>query len=65
MSEFIEHHAADRPASFDIYRRREQRQLVLQRRQRNCLHLYQYWMHPKLGFLHGRIRTWFPFTIQI
>jgi hypothetical protein len=51
--------------SFQIYRCREQRQLVLQRRQRKCLHLYQYWMHPKLGFLHGRIQTWFPFTIQI
>ena len=51
--------------SFDIYRCREQRQIHLQRRQRKCLHLYQYWMHPELGFLHGRIQTWFPFTIQI
>lgn len=51
--------------SFDIYRCREQRQLQLQRRQRKCMHLYQYWMQPELGFLHGRIQTWFPFTLQI
>ena len=51
--------------SFEIYRCREQRQIHLQRRHRKCLHLYQYWMHPELGFLHGRIQTWFPFTMQI
>ena len=51
--------------SFDIYRCREQKQLQLERRQRKCLHLYHYWMHPEFGFMHGRIQTWFPFTIQI
>src|ERR1051325_1731888 len=50
---------------FDMNRCREQKQLVLQRRHRKCLHLYQYWMHPKFGLMHGRIQTWFPFTIQI
>lgn len=51
--------------SFDMFRCRERRQLILQRRERKCLHIYQYWMHPELGFLHGRIQTWFPFPIQI
>lgn len=30
-----------------------------------CLHLYFYWMHERLGFLHLRLQTWFPFLIQI
>src|SRR5258708_21506821 len=43
--------------TFDIYRCREQKQLHLQRRQRKCLHLYHYWMHPEFGFMHGRIQS--------
>lgn len=30
-----------------------------------CLHLYFYWLHEQLGFLHVRLQTWFPFLIQI
>lgn len=30
-----------------------------------CLHLYFYWLHERLGFLHLRLQTWFPFLIQI
>ena len=30
-----------------------------------CLHIYQYWMHPRFGFMNARIQTWFPFNIQI
>jgi hypothetical protein len=30
-----------------------------------CLHLYFYWVHEQLGFLHLRLQTWFPFSIQI
>lgn len=51
--------------SFDIYRNRQTRHLDLVQRQRKCLHIYQYWNHPKLGFLNARIQTWFPFRIQI
>ena len=51
--------------TFDIYRNREARQLQLVQRERKCLHIYQYWMHPDLGFLNARIQTWFPFRIQI
>jgi hypothetical protein len=32
---------------------------------RKCLHLYHYYQHPVFGFLHARVQTWFPFTIQI
>jgi len=51
--------------SFDILRCRDNRELQLQRRQRKCLHLYHYWKDPEIGFMHGRVQTWFPFTIQI
>src|SRR5438034_4514370 len=30
-----------------------------------CIHLYFYWMHEELGFLHLRLQTWFPFLIQV
>lgn len=30
-----------------------------------CLHLYFYVMHPRLGLLHLRLQTWFPFLIHI
>jgi len=30
-----------------------------------CLHLYFYVQHPRLGMLHLRLQTWFPFLIHI
>jgi len=35
------------------------------RRTRPSHVLYQYQIHPKLGWMHARIQTWFPFHIQI
>lgn len=32
---------------------------------RKCLCLYFYFIDPEFGFMHLRIPTWFPFTIQI
>jgi len=32
---------------------------------RKCLCLYFYFFHREFGFMHVRIPTWFPFTIQI
>lgn len=32
---------------------------------RKCLFLYYYFIDPVLGFLHVRIQTWFPLTIQV
>lgn len=51
--------------SFEIHRSRESRKLELELRYRKCLFLYQYWMHPRFGFMNARIQTWFPFPIQI
>jgi len=30
-----------------------------------CIHLYFYWLHKRLGFLHLRLQTGFPFLLQI
>jgi len=32
---------------------------------RKCLFLYFYFVDPEFGFLHVRLQTWFPFTIQV
>lgn len=51
--------------SFEIYKNRELKILSIERRNRKCLHLYHYWMDPNFGFMHGRLQTWFPFTIRV
>jgi len=51
--------------TFDIHRNRERKLLELVSRQRKCLHLYHYQMHPVFGFMHARLQTWFPFSIQV
>lgn len=51
--------------SYEIVRQREAKRLELEPRQRKCLHLYHYQVHPVLGFMHARIQTWFPFSIQV
>ena len=30
-----------------------------------CIHLYFYWIHEQLGWLHLRLQTWFPFLLQV
>jgi hypothetical protein len=51
--------------TFEIYRDRDTKHLLLQPRVRKCLFLYHYAIHPVFGFLNARIQTWFPFSIQI
>ena len=51
--------------SFEVYRNRETKQLDLVQRWRKCLFLYHYSIHPRWGFMHARIQTWFPFSIQV
>jgi hypothetical protein len=35
------------------------------RRERPCHVLYQYQIHPEVGWMYARIQTWFPFNIQV
>jgi hypothetical protein len=51
--------------SYELVRDREAKRLALVPRHRKCLFLYHYQIHPVLGFMHARIQTWFPFSIQI
>jgi hypothetical protein len=51
--------------SYEIVSRRATQKLDLKATWRKCLYIYQYWQHPVLGFLHARIQSWFPFSIQI
>jgi hypothetical protein len=52
-------------SSYEIVRNRKDKRLDLEPAWRKCLHLYHYQLHPQLGFMHARIQTWFPFSIQI
>jgi hypothetical protein len=49
--------------SFKIASGKRRPRLVAARRQ--CLFLYFYFLDRKLGLIHVRIQSWFPFTIQI
>lgn len=51
--------------SFAVQGDRQSQRLTLQRRTRKCLHLYHYLIHPRFGFLHVRLQTWYPFTLQV
>lgn len=51
--------------TYDLVRNRDQKKLELQPRIRKCLFLYHYWIDARFGFMHGRIQTWFPFSVQI
>ena len=51
--------------SLDIYKNRAAKKLDLVKRERHCLFLYHYWVHPVFGFMNARIQSWFPFPIQI
>ncbi len=51
--------------SYEVHRSRESKLLELQPRFRKCLHYYHYWLSPEWGPMHGRIQTWFPFTMHV
>ncbi len=51
--------------TFDLYKNREKKTLDVVARERKCLWLYHYMVHPVLGFMHARIQTWLSFTIKI
>lgn len=51
--------------SFQINKNHQARKLEIKYRQRKCIHLYHYQIHPVFGFMHARIQTWFPFRIWV
>lgn len=51
--------------SYEIHRNREKKEIELQGGWRKCLHYYHYYQHPRLGLLHVRLQTWFPFSVHV
>jgi hypothetical protein len=51
--------------SYQVRRDRELKQLVVTPHERKCLHLYFYYVDREFGFMHVRLQTWVPFTIQV
>lgn len=51
--------------SFHVQRDRATKTIALASRRRKCLHLYHYFQHEQFGFMHVRLQTWFPFTMQV
>ena len=51
--------------SFQIHKNHRMHKLEIQYRQRKCLHLYHYQIHPIFGFMHTRIQTKLPFRVYV
>jgi hypothetical protein len=51
--------------SFEIHKNKASKKLEIKYRERRCLHLYHYQIHPVFGFMHARIQTWFPFRAYV
>lgn len=51
--------------TFSIRRDRETKKLVLESKQRKCLHIYFYYIDREFGLMHVRLQTWLPFGIQV
>lgn len=50
--------------TYFVRRDREQKKLVLRLEPGKCLHYYFYFLHQRLGLLHVRLQTWFPFALH-
>lgn len=51
--------------SFQVVRNPETKKIQLRGRERKCLHIYHYLIHPVFGLMNVRFQTWFPLSIQI
>lgn len=51
--------------SFVIGKDRKAKKLFLKSAERKCLHLYFYYIDRQFGFMHIRLQTWLPFSVQV
>jgi hypothetical protein len=51
--------------AFTVRGNRETHRLEVVRENRKCLHFYCYYLEREFGFMHVRLPSWFPFTLQI
>jgi hypothetical protein len=52
-------------STFSVRGNRETKRLEVVRRRSKCLHFYAYYLDAELGFVHVRLQSWFPFSIQV
>ena len=52
-------------STWQIFRSKEAQTQEPKRRSGKCLHLYTYFVHPEFGFMHVRVQTWMPYTVQV
>jgi hypothetical protein len=51
--------------TWQMFRSKEAKTQELRRRPGKCLHVYFYFLDPEFGWLHVRVQTWMPYTVQI
>jgi hypothetical protein len=51
--------------SYRVCGNRESKMIELKVETRKCSHLYFYYEHPRFGFMHLRLQTWFPFQVNV
>ena len=51
--------------SYELHRDKEKKLLVLQPKERLCLHQYAYWIDPEVGWCHVRVQSWLPLNVTI
>lgn len=51
--------------SIEIKKNKETQKLEIKNGQRKCLHYYFYYLDKDFGFMHVKLQTWFPFTMQV
>jgi hypothetical protein len=50
--------------SYSVRGQRQSKEIHLVLEMRKCLFFYHYFFHPIFGFMHARVQSWFPFTID-
>lgn len=51
--------------TFSVRGNHQTHKLEVAREKRKCLHFYFYYFDTEFGFMHVRLQSWFPFTIQV
>lgn len=51
--------------TWQMFRSKAEQTQELRRRTGKCLHLYFYFLDPAFGWMHVRVQTWMPYTVQI
>jgi len=51
--------------TWQVFRSRAAQTQELRRRTAKCLHYYFYFLDPTFGWMHVRVQTWMPYTVQV